>query len=164
MYYHAGWQLQNILKAKTIDYPNELTSFIAIDSDTGFSRRYKRQIISLSTSSHITSFLKHAIETSLSISTINCKHFSARSPLLKSITRRYAMNSRVSEPKNLHLNADVDVGVSQSAQSSFGTLQYVIQLLLANSDIEYFPLHAIQSLAKGLSQLRISSIPSLIIN
>ena len=35
------------LKTKTTDYPDELASFMAIDNETGFSHRYKRQIIPL---------------------------------------------------------------------------------------------------------------------
>src|SRR5438552_4167169 len=72
---------------------------------------------------HTTSFLKIVRKTCLPISRVKYKLFFASIHPLKLIIRQYPTNSRVSEPKNLHLNTAVVPGIFQNIQSSFDMLQ-----------------------------------------
>src|SRR5579859_542024 len=111
-------------------------------------------------SQHITSFLKISLNRFTSTSTINFKPFFIDIHPPTPISRRSAMNSRVSEHRNLHLSTDVDVGLCQKRPSCSGMPRWLSQHSLANSDIGCFLRHAIQLPVKELFQYKTSSIPS----
>src|SRR5579859_1563810 len=99
----------------------------------------------LSTLQHITSFLKLELKAFQRTLIVSFKVSFDNVPPPKPISRPFATNSRVSEPKYLHSSMDVVVGPYQRVLSSSGILQWVTQNFLGNSEIDCFPLHAIQS-------------------
>jgi len=118
----------------------------------------------LSMLQHITSFLKLEVKAFQRTLIVSSKVFFDNVPPPKPISRPFATNSRVSEPKYLCSSMDVVVGPYQRVRSSSGIPRWVTQNFLGNSAIDYFPLNAIQSLAKGPFQYKTSFTPSLAID
>ena len=104
------------LRMRRMDYPNELTLFICVDNNEGFAHRYKRQVLLLHIAAYYLLPENHTKPIPENFNN-QLQAFFVNIPPPKPISRCYAMNSRVSEHRNLHSSMDVDVRRCQKCLS-----------------------------------------------